>query len=223
MLLDEVGIEYYKPYEILMALEQAQIEKTRDYWARGMKDAIRPLFQRIDITGDGVVGIDLAPQLAGQKIMYFEALLVKIRDVETAPTHHARYIPPERFIWHKFARPGSGKVSVRLEYSQIGNLLFHNGAGTDANLSYIQYPYIPTQSDPLLLATHTHQAVVDRAAYLLYRKEVGLQDHDAAGYNADLQLIDQNQKQRAEATAARQVLRQKFKKEFENEPESDMP
>lgn len=223
MLLDETGNEYYSDTEILMSLEQAQIDKLRDYWVRGLKEAIRPAFQRTPLIGAGAAGIDPSSTLAGKKIMYFEALLVKMKDSEPAPIHAARYISPERFIWHRFPNPGTGVISGRLEYTMIGGLIFHNGAGTLADLSYIQYPYIPTASDPLLLSTFTHQSIVDRAAYLLYRKEVGLEDHEQVGANADLQLIDQSQKQRAELTAARQVLRQRYKNKLQNEPESELP
>ncbi len=222
MLLDETGREYYSQTEILLALEQAQIEKARDYWARGVKEALRPLFTRVPLAGDGVAGIDYITLTAGSKIMYLEALLVKMKDIEPAPLHSARYIPPDKFIWHRFPNP-SGRVSGRLEYTLIGGLIYHNGAGTLADLSFLRYPFIATQNDNILLAPFTHQAIVDRAAYLLYRKEAGGQDHNQAGSNADLQLIDQAQKQRAQATAARQVLRQRYKSEFQNEPESELP
>ncbi len=120
-----------------------------------------------------------------------EALLIKMKHTESDPVHFARYIAPERFIWRRFPNP-SARVSGRLEYTMLGNLLYHNGAGTDADFSYIKYPYIADASVPLLLATFTHQAIVDRAAYLLYRKEVGIPDHEAAGNNAELQLIDRS-------------------------------
>lgn len=224
MLLDESGVEYYKPYEILLALEQAQQYVARSAWAKGKKEVTRPLLiAHVPISGDGQAGFDLTAFLNGERIMYFEALLVKMNDIEATPIHSARYIQPDKFTWHRFPNPGSGSRSGRLEYSFIGNLLYHNGAGLDADLSYTKLPRIQSQTDPLSLPTFAHQAVVDRAAYLLYRKEVGLADHEAAGSNAELQLMDQSQRERAQATAARQVMRQRFKKEFEQEPESELP
>lgn len=223
MLLDEQGIEYYSPVEILLALEQAQTEKAREYWYYGKKEAIRPLFTRLTLNGSGATGVNLAIALGGNRAMFYEALFVKMSDTEALPTHHARYIAPDKYIWHRFRNPGAtSSVSGRLEYSVIGGLLFHNGAGTSADFAYIVQPTLPTPQSPFVLAAYAHQDIVDRAAYLLYRKEVGLDDHEAVGSNADLQLINESIKQRSELTAAKQVLRQQYKKDYENKPTTEM-
>lgn len=223
MLLDELGEEYYAPIELLTALEQAQIEKAREYWLYGKKEGIRPLFRRQTLTGNGSTGISLAIALGGARAMFYEALLVKMADSETAPLHHARYISPEKYIWYRFSNPkAASRVSGRLEYSVIGGSLYHNGAGISADFSFIIQPTIPTPQSPLSLAPYTHQDIVDRAAYLLYRKEIGLDDHEAVGTSADLQLINESVKQRSELTAAKQVLRQQYKKNIENRPTTEL-
>lgn len=223
MLLDELGSEYYSPVEILMALEQAQVEKAREYWYYGKKEGIRPLFTRVPLNGSGSAGINLAVALGGNRAMFYEALLVRMSDAEPSPIHHARYISPDKYIWYRFSNPGAtGRVSGRLEYSVIGSILFHNGAGTSADFSYVVQPTLPTPQAPFVLAAYAHQDIVDRAAYLLYRKEVGLDDHEAVGTNADLQLINESIKQRSELTAAKQVLRQQYKKDIENRPTTEL-
>lgn len=223
MLLDELGVEYYSPVEILLALEQAQTEKAREYWFYGKKEAIRPLFTRVTIGGIGSSGVNLAVALGGLRPMFYESLLVRMNANEATPTHHARYISPDRYIWYRFRNPGASQsVSGRLEYSVIGGLLFHNGAGADADFSFILQPSLPTPQSPFVLAAYAHQDIVDRAAYLLYRKEVGLDDHEAVGTNADLQLINESVKQRSELTAAKQVLRQQYKKDIEGKPSTEL-
>lgn len=223
MLLDELGVEYYAPIEILTALEQAQVEKAREYWFYGKKEGIRTLFTRQSLNGSGSSGINLAIALAGVRPMFYEALLVKMADSEPTPIHHARYIQPEKYIWYRFSNPAAtNRVSGRLEYSVIGGSLFHNGAGTSADFSFVIQPTIPTPQTPLALATYAHQDIVDRAAYLLYRKEVGLDDHEAVGTSADLQLINETVKQRTELAATKQVLRQQYQKNIENKPTTEL-
>lgn len=223
MLLDELGVEYYAPIEILTALEQAQVEKAREYWFYGKKEGIRPLFRRQTLTGSGSNGISLAVALSGARAMFYESLLVRMSNVEPSPVHHARYISPEKYVWYRFSNPAdTNRVSGRLEYSVIGGSLFHNGAGTSADFSFVIQPTISTPQSPLSLAAYSHQDIVDRAAYLLYRKEVGLDDHEAVGSSADLQLINETTRQRTELAASKQVLRRQYQKDIQNKPMTEL-
>ena len=49
-LLDESGIEAYSDDDILGCIGEAQVAKAREYYQRGEKEAIRPLY-REDVVG----------------------------------------------------------------------------------------------------------------------------------------------------------------------------
>lgn len=193
LLLDETGAENYKDAEILMALEQAQVQKAREYFQRGRKEALVPCFRRVQITGNGVTGINLTGQLPNAETpMFFEACLVRLRD-NGGRFRHAKYIPPDKYVWYRFNNPNAaGSVSGQLNYSYIGNLLYHNGAGTECTLAYYKYPLLLTASTPLSLAEFTHSHICDRAAYILYKKDSMNPDQMMLGQIADtMQLTEQ--------------------------------
>lgn len=190
MTLDEVGVEYYSPVEVLLALEQAQLSLARQYIQQGRKYFIQPLLRyNVPIIGNGTAGINIVAQL-NETPMVFEACKLKYHASEVQPQHHARYIPPQEFEYYRMLRPGvvggGAHRAGRLEYSYSANLLYHNGADTVAWLTLYVEPVLPTDQTPLSLSEQCHKFVVDKAAQILYAKEVQMPDHDLAGTNADI-------------------------------------
>jgi len=169
VLLDETGVEYYSPVEVLMALEQAQIEKALEYRSQGRKDFLTQLFRRRVITGNGMTGIDLLAQIPDVPLT-FEGCIVRLRDTDPSLNMWAKYISPETWSWYRFEN-GNASRSPSLAYSYFGNKLWHNGAGTDCELVYYLQPMLPTQLSPIL-AREPHDAIVEMAASILNTKEV---------------------------------------------------
>jgi len=186
MLLDEIGVEYYSPIEILLALEQSQIMLSRQYISQGRKYFVQGLLLYDTlITGNGATGINVVAQINSIP-MYFDSCKLKYDVGEATPRHHARYSHPQEFEYYAMQRPGTTNRAGRLEYAYSGGLLFHNGAGTDCLVTLYVEPALPDENTPLLLAEQVHKVIVDKAANILYSKEVGLPDHSVVGTNADI-------------------------------------
>jgi len=168
-LLDETGIEYFGATEVLMALEQAQIEKALEYRAQGRKDMLVALFRRRTLTGLGLNGIDLAS--LPERPLTYEACLLRLRDTDPGMNCWAKYLSPEQWSWYRYSNGNARNRSPFLHYTVYGGKLYHNGAGTTCEFVYYLQPMLPDDRTALLLK-EPHESIVEMAAASLNSKEV---------------------------------------------------
>ncbi len=201
MILDEVGIEYYSADAVLQALEQAQIEKALEYRNSGRKDLLHGIYRRVAITGTGSNGIQLSTFTADVPLA-IEALMVRLRATDPAPRGWARRVSPEEWSYYRFSNGNAGNRSPYLQFSYFGGKIYHNGAGTQAEIIFYAQPMLPTRTTALQLS-EPHSAIVDLAARILQAKEIiprqvqeqmGAPERSGVGGFADIVSADQQQK-----------------------------
>jgi hypothetical protein len=196
--LDENGIEYYDDLLIIQALEEAQFYVLEDCWGKGYKNIIGTQSKRVLLSGIGLNGISIGT--ITDNVLYPYGLNVHITTPANqfiAPSFSARWVDPHMWLRRGYVNPSTANVrSGRLQYTRIGDNIFHNGADGSVELFYIEAPWLPTASTPLAFDVTGQAWVVDRAAQILQMKAVDEPAHDSAGTTANItstleQLIEQ--------------------------------
>lgn len=181
VMLDEPRFEYHGSSTaandvFIRALEDAAEFCARTYWYRGEKEALRPLEteELLVLAGDKSV-TPSTPYL-------FVETVIGMPD-DTSPTYYARYVPPEKFFsgerWNIGNAPSATRrYSGAFEYTTYGGKIYLNHPTSfvaSIRVLYVAVPSIPLATplgNQLPLAEYVHGAIVDKAAEILYRKEV---------------------------------------------------
>lgn len=190
-MLDQSGEEFYPIVEILIALEDAQIEKAREYYRSGRREYIQSLYVGESMTNGGLTTRGDVSHVLTYDPMFFEACFVRLYPDESSARRYAIYMDPARYAEYQFSNQGvDGIRTGKLQYTFVGNVLRHNGADDGAGVYaaravYYREPTIPSISTAFLLPDYTHGDIVDRAAKMLNEKNP-INDHEAAGVTSDI-------------------------------------
>lgn len=171
MLIDESRYEYYGESTDLntvyiRALQQAAIQKAREYWQRGEKEALRPEWVEQTVAGN--------PAVLGFEPLYVETVRLQNDALDTFK-HAATYVPVEEWGTGQFQNPSLTPAHAgRYEFTLYDGDIYHNGDPTaGVRISYVRIPTVSTGlGNPMPLAEYTHGAICERAARILYDKEV---------------------------------------------------
>lgn len=179
-LLDESGIEMYTDEDIYRCIGEAQIAKAREYYYRGEKEAVRPLYREDIITGS-VGALSETP-------MNIEVCMLKTQVVQTDYRIGAEYVEPLEYQRYQFPNNSvSNTRSGRAEYTYDNNLIKHNGIA--AMVCYYKLPDTTPPAAQIPLAEYCHPQIIDYAAAMLFKKEVPDTDHAAIGSLYDIEAI----------------------------------
>lgn len=180
MLLDESGIEAYSDNDILGCIGEAQIAKAREYYYRGEKEAIRPLYR--EETGSS------ASFPLSEIVMNIEVCLLKTQTAQIAYPIPAEYVEPLEYQRYQFPNPSvSSKISGRAEYTYDNNFIKHNGIG--AMVCYFKLPLALGLAAQIELAEYCHPQIIDYAAAMIFKTEVPDADHAPVGTLYDIENI----------------------------------
>lgn len=163
------------------ALQAAAIEKAREYWFRGEKEALRTEFQ------SELVGA--SPATLANPILFIESVSIGRTATDTAYAVSAVYVPVDEYTNELLSSQlGQTSRSGRAEYTVLGNQIYHNGNSTaGALVNYYRIPVVsPTITDNLPLARYTHGVICERAAKLLYQEESPAIERTSLGDLLDL-------------------------------------
>lgn len=182
-LLDESGIEMYTDDDIYRCIGEAQIAKAREYYYRGEKEAVRPLYREDIITGN-VGALSETP-------MNIEVCMLKTQTAQTDYRIGAEYVEPLEYQRYQFPNTSvSNTRSGRAEYTYDNNLIKHNGIA--AMVCYYKLPDTTPPAAQIPLAEYCHPQIIDYAAAMLFKKEVPDTDHAAIGSLYDIEAILQS-------------------------------
>lgn len=179
-LLDESGIEMYTDDDIYRCIGEAQIAKAREYYYRGEKEAVRPLYREDIITGSSGA--------LSETPMNIEVCMLKTQVVQTDYRIGAEYVEPLEYQRYQFPNNSvSNTRSGRAEYTYDNNLIKHNGIA--AMVCYYKLPDTTPPAAQIPLAEYCHPQIIDYAAAMLFKKEVPDTDHAAIGSLYDIEAI----------------------------------
>jgi len=197
-VLDESGYDYYDDTDILMALEQAQLEKVREYYyhstGRGRKFFLQPLWRDV-VLSNGVLSSrgDTEHTLVGiDPVLFPLQVFVRLYADEPLPGRRATLMSPERYVSYVFSNPSVNQTrGGKLIASYFGGRLHHNGAPSGSGeraCRFVFYaePALPTLSSQFAVPPLAHGQVVDRAARLLADKNMSDPWHDGVGSMAEI-------------------------------------
>lgn len=204
-LLDEPKYEYFGSSTDLNtifidALRQAASSVARDCWARGEKEAIRPLFSEISGTLDGNQRFAMP-----FPFLFVDSVRSNFRLSGFATGHWPHtYVDPSVFTRRRHRNPAEGNSGIsfnsatkfvsRAEFTIIGGDIYATSnttaptANKDIYVSYIAVPVVSsTLSDQMPMAEYMHASICDAAAEILYRKEHPGDDRPGVGGIVDVQ------------------------------------
>lgn len=180
MLLDESGVEMYTDDDIYKCIGEAQIAKVREYYYRGEKEAVRPLYREDFITGSSGA--------LSETPMNIEVCMIKTQVAQTEYRIGAEYVEPLEYQRYQFPNPSvSNTRSGRAEYTYDNNLIKHNGIA--AMVCYYKLPNTTPPAAQIPLAEYCHAQIIDYAAAMIFKSEVPDQDHGAVGSLYDIEAI----------------------------------
>lgn len=182
LLIDESAAEAYSDNDILACLGEAQVAKAREYYQRGEKEAIRPLY-REDTIGDSSGNTALS-----ETPMNIEVVLLKLQVAEVEFRAEAVYVELEEYMHYQYPNPAvNSTISGRCEYSYRNNEVYHNGIA--ALVCYYKLPTANGLAQEIELAEYCHPQIVDYAAALILKSEVPDTDHSVVGGLYDIDNI----------------------------------
>lgn len=184
LLLDESGYEFIgvstdTTTAIVQALQQAALQKAQEYWSRGDKEATLSLWTEQTVTGNPA-SLSFTP-------LHIETVRTQNHATDTSFKAVAKFVPHEQWGQRRFNNPSTLGVSTgRYEYTYYDDKIYHNGDATaGVKVSYLAQPAVSsTLSNQLPMAVWTHGPICERAAKILYEKEVQDDDRAINQYNA---------------------------------------
>lgn len=180
LLLDESGIEAYTDSDILGCIGEAQVAKAREYYYRGEKEAVRPLY-REEVGGGTTLVLSEIP-------MNIEVCMLKTQAAQISYPVSAEYVEPLEYQRYQFPNPSvNTKISGRAEYTYDNNTVQHNGIG--AMVCYYKLPIASGYAAQIELAEYCHPQIVDYAASMIFKTEVPDADHAPIGSLYDIEHI----------------------------------
>jgi len=182
LLLDESGIEAYTDDDILGCIGEAQVAKAREYYQRGEKEAIRPLYR------EDVIGLSSGNTALSETPMNIEVVLLKLQAAEVDFRAEAVYVPLEEYLRYQYPNPSvNTTISGRCEYTYKNDEVYHNGLS--ALVCYYKLPLATGLAQEIELAEYCHPQIVDYAAYSILKSEVPDTDHSIVGGLYDIESI----------------------------------
>lgn len=189
LLLDESGIEAYTDDDILGCIGEAQVAKAREYYQRGEKEAIRPLYR------EEVVGPTSGVPTLAETPMNIEVVLLKLQAAEVEFKAAATFVPLEEYLRYQYPNPSvNNTISGRCEYSHRIDRIYH--AGLAAMVCYYKLPVANGLAQEIELAEYCHPQIVDYAAYSILKSEVPDTDHTGVGSLYDIESLLNEMSQR---------------------------
>lgn len=183
MLLDESGFEMYTDNDILGCIGEAQIAKAREYYNRGEKEAIRPLYREESFSG--------STGNLSEPVMDLEACLLKTQVAQASFQVAATYIEPLEYARYQMPNTSvSHTISGRAEYTFDNNTVRHNGIA--AMVSYYKLPTATGLAEQIELAEYCHPQIIDYAAAMIFKSEIPDTDHAPVGSLYDIETILMN-------------------------------